>query len=181
MNAGPHVRPIYTGLNSHAKPISYFWPIMGLNLASRPTNFFGPICSIPAKCHRHFAPSRAKRIQNPRLRRRRRRRGGGDERVRGGGRGRGGEGGGDGGRRGAAGADAAQAGAVPPRAGVRAAAAGRGLGPRAALPLRVRRPPQPPRPLPLRPHPRKHRLSSLPPPHARNVTPELRCYTLLAL
>lgn len=50
MNAGPHVRPIYTGLNSHAKPISYFWPIMGLNLASRPTNFFlGPFVQSPQK------------------------------------------------------------------------------------------------------------------------------------
>lgn len=50
-----------------------------------------------------------------------------------------------------AGADAAQDGAVPPRAGLRTVGAAGAGGP--AVPVRVRRPPQPPRALPLLPHP----------------------------
>ena len=55
-------------------------------------------------------------------------------------------------RQGASGADAAQDRGVPPRAGLRAAGAVGGRL-RAALPVRVRRPPQPPRALPLHAHP----------------------------
>jgi hypothetical protein len=82
-------------------------------------------------------------------------------------------------REGAAGADAAQGRGVPPRAGLRAAGAGGGRR-RAALPVRVRRPPQPPRPLPLHAHPGNA-------PHTRSsfallcLVPYSKCCSLLRL
>lgn len=108
----------------------------------------------PAHSPLHFIPSREKREEKNSKPSRgsaaaaaRR-----NELVRGGGQRRGGRGVRGRYRQGAPGADAAQAGGVPPRAGLRAAAAGRGRR-RAALPLRVPRPPQPPRALPVHAHP----------------------------
>jgi hypothetical protein len=88
-------------------------------------------------------------------------------------------------REGAAGADAAQGRGVPPRAGLRAAGAGGGRR-RAALPVRVRRPPQPPRPLPLHAHPGNapHTRSSFacsPTPNAARCSGYCRCLHLVVL
>jgi len=132
------------------------WSESGLNTFAK---FFGTEPNTPeslsrAPAHRllHFIPSRRDAKKEEKFKTLVS--GGGGRRhelVRGGRRRRGGRGVRGRHRKGAPGADAAQDGGVPPCAGLRATGAGWGRR-RAALPLRVPRPPQPPRTLPVHAH-----------------------------